>query len=43
MMQEIGSLVQKIAALQDYTTYADLNWEGTFEDYLQHRAREPAR
>ncbi len=33
--QESGSLVSKIAALQDFKQYADLNWEGTFEDYLQ--------
>jgi len=35
MMIETGSLVHKIAALQDYTTYADLHWEGSFEDYLK--------
>jgi serine protein kinase len=28
------SFVEKIAALQDYKEYADLNWEGSFEDYL---------
>jgi serine protein kinase len=28
------SLVEKIAALQDYKEYADLNWEGSFEEYL---------
>ncbi|HEY8212476.1 MAG TPA: serine protein kinase, partial [Myxococcaceae bacterium] len=29
-----SSLVAKIAALQDAKTYAELNWEGSFEDYL---------
>jgi len=28
-------LVSKIAALQDYQTYRDLNWEGSFEEYLR--------
>ncbi|MCA9670386.1 MAG: serine protein kinase [Myxococcales bacterium] len=32
---EPGSLVQKIADLQDFDQYADLHWEGSFEDYLQ--------
>src|SRR5690606_22840751 len=27
------SWTQRIAALQDATTYAELNWEGSFEDY----------
>lgn len=29
------SWVSKIAAFQDPKTYAELNWEGTFEEYLQ--------
>jgi serine protein kinase len=29
-----NSWVAKIAALQDAKTYAELNWEGSFEDYL---------
>jgi serine protein kinase len=29
------SMVAQIASLQDYDQYADLNWEGNFEDYLQ--------
>src|SRR6476620_6923912 len=29
-----SSLVAKIAALQDAKTYAELSWEGSFEDYL---------
>jgi serine protein kinase len=28
------SMIEKIAALQDYKEYADLNWEGSFEEYL---------
>jgi serine protein kinase len=35
MMIETGSLVRKIASFQDFSTYADLHWEGTFEDYLE--------
>src|SRR6266852_9831902 len=30
-----SSWVSRIAALQDPKIYAELNWEGTFEDYLQ--------
>ncbi len=29
------SMVDKIGALQDLTLYRDLNWEGSFEQYLQ--------
>ncbi|MBI4509378.1 MAG: serine protein kinase, partial [Deltaproteobacteria bacterium] len=29
------SLVEKIAALQDYKEYQDLHWEGSFEEYLR--------
>ncbi|PIE18009.1 MAG: serine protein kinase [Proteobacteria bacterium] len=32
---EPGSLIRQIADLQDYDQYADLHWEGSFEDYLQ--------
>jgi serine protein kinase len=28
-------LVSRIAALQDYQAYRDLNWEGSFEEYLR--------
>ena len=28
-------LTSKIAALQDYREYEELNWNGTFEDYLK--------
>ena len=30
----MGKLVDQIAKLQDYEQFADLNWSGTFEDYL---------
>ena len=33
-------LTSKIAALQDFREYEELNWSGTFEDYLEDRARE---
>ncbi|MDH5673771.1 MAG: serine protein kinase [Myxococcales bacterium] len=33
-MTSDSSLVSKIAALQDYSQYEDLHWEGSFEDYL---------
>jgi len=33
--------VAKIAALQDAKTYAELNWEGTFEDYLHIVRQNP--
>ena len=29
------SLVTRIAALQDYKSYEDLHWEGSFEEYLK--------
>ena len=28
------SLVGQIAELQNYATYKELSWEGSFEDYL---------
>ena len=31
----MSSMVERIAALQDYDQYRDLHWEGSFEDYLQ--------
>jgi serine protein kinase len=30
-----GSMVERIARMQDFSQYRDLSWEGTFEDYLQ--------
>ncbi|MCB9557073.1 MAG: serine protein kinase [Deltaproteobacteria bacterium] len=36
---EDGSLVAQIASLQDYDSYKNLHWEGSFEDYL-HIVRE---
>src|SRR6266498_2332399 len=35
------SWVAKIAALQDPKTYAELNWEGSFEDYLSVIRQNP--
>ena len=35
------SLTQKIAALQDYKSYAELNWTGTFEEYLELVRKSP--
>ncbi len=35
------ALVDRIAALQDYRTYEDLNWEGSFEDYLDLVRKNP--
>ncbi len=35
------SLVEQIAKLQDYQEYADLHWEGSFEDYLQIVRKNP--
>ena len=35
------SLTQKIAALQDYREYAELNWRGTFEEYLEIVRKNP--
>ena len=37
----MSGAVAKIAALQNLREYEELNWEGTFEDYLADRAREP--
>ena len=36
------SLVGQIAELQNYATYKELSWEGSFEDYLDAGAQEPA-
>ena len=38
---EKGSWVSKIAALQDTKTYAELTWEGSFEDYLEIVRKNP--
>ena len=29
------TLVGQIAELQNYATYKELSWEGSFEDYLE--------
>jgi len=31
----MNEMVARIATLQDYDTYRDLHWEGSFEEYLQ--------
>src|SRR5882724_5232576 len=36
-----SSMVQKIAALQDFALYRDLSWEGSFEDYLEIVKQRP--
>ena len=35
------SLVGQIAELQNYATYKELSWEGSFEEYLQLVRRTP--
>jgi len=40
-MSKNGSLVSKIASLQDYDQYVDLHWEGSFEDYLNIVKKNP--
>ena len=41
--RESGELnfVTRIAALQDKTSFKELHWEGTFEDYLDIVVRDP--
>jgi serine protein kinase len=34
-MAEASKMISRIASMQDYKLYAELNWEGSFEDYLQ--------
>ncbi len=38
---EKGSWVSRIAAFQDAKTYAELTWEGSFEDYLEIVRKNP--
>ncbi|MCK5799001.1 MAG: serine protein kinase [Deltaproteobacteria bacterium] len=38
---EPGSLIRQIADLQDYNSYADLHWDGSFEDYLEIVRKTP--
>ncbi|MBM7114076.1 PrkA family serine protein kinase [Archangium primigenium] len=40
-LENKGSWVAKIAALQDAKTYAELHWEGSFEDYLEIVRKNP--
>src|SRR3954466_8470770 len=37
----MSSMVEKIAALQDFALYRDLSWEGSFEDYLEIVRQRP--
>jgi serine protein kinase len=37
-----SSLVDRIASYQDRETYAELNWEGSFDDYLKIIAEDPS-
>ncbi len=37
----MSEMVARIAALQDYDTYRDLHWEGSFEDYLDIVRQRP--
>ncbi|MBO6934509.1 MAG: serine protein kinase [Deltaproteobacteria bacterium] len=37
----MSDMVARIAALQDYDTYRDLHWEGSFEDYLDIVRQRP--
>ena len=41
MNPEPGSLIRQIAEFQDYEQYADLHWEGSFEDYLEIVRKDP--
>ena len=36
-----GTMISRIAALQDYDLYRDLAWEGTFEEYLEIVRKRP--
>ena len=36
-----NSWVAKIASLQDIKTYAELNWEGSFEEYVELVRKNP--
>ena len=38
----MSEMVARIAALQDYDSYRDLHWEGSFEDYLEIVRQRPA-
>jgi serine protein kinase len=37
----MGSLIQTVAKLQNYAEFAELNWSGTFEEYLQIVQQKP--
>ena len=35
MAEARASMIQKVAAMQDLKLYQELNWEGSFDDYLE--------
>src|SRR5512138_912723 len=39
---DVPALIAKVAALQNLKEYAELNWAGTFEDYLAIVRKNPA-
>ena len=39
---DVPALIAKVAALQNLKEYAELNWTGTFEDYLALVRKNPA-
>ena len=41
MSETTGNWTDKIAALQDKKEYAELNWEGSFDDYLEIVRQNP--
>ncbi len=41
MAMKEDSLVARIAGLQDYASYRDLSWEGSFEEYLRIVREKP--
>jgi serine protein kinase len=41
-MAEKGSLAKQIASFQDKSTYADLHWDGSFDDYLEIVRKDPS-
>ena len=38
---DMPALIAKVAALQNLKEYAELNWSGTFEDYLAVVRKNP--
>ncbi|MFO0664498.1 MAG: serine protein kinase [Polyangiaceae bacterium] len=40
-MSNASSMVSRIGAMQDFKAYAELNWEGSFEEYLDIVRKRP--